>query len=331
MQLLEVKNNIDSIWELDKEITIVSGNILKNARNQSIIFEDNISFYYSYKFLYNIKRDKIIVFDGFFEVKKEIFIENPVNISFYENLDNYLVRHGAEESKYSLFLQNKLVKEEENIIGVFLNAKYRLHFQGRFKPIRIFRCSDLIDSQTYWEYDCGEGFKADRFYVWNDTLVFVKGNESGAILVLIELKSGKIIWETKVAHGEFNLDVERGMLVSFWANKYVGKKYQVIDLTNKTIDTGDVFYPELLENVNVYWQQQSLHNNRLFFTDNLHSYGEDLRPIKFGCFDIETKRIDFIQEVPEAAGGQFAQIIYHDNRLYLRTSANELFIFESPA
>jgi hypothetical protein len=119
--------------------------------------------------------------------------------------------------------------------------------------------------------------------------------------------------------------------VSVWGNKYAGNNYQIIDLNKRSIEVGRFQSPIMLENVAVNWQLQYLYENKLYFVDNVHStYGEEPRPIRFGCFDIENKQLDFIQEVPEVAGGQFAQVIYHDNRLYLRTSGNELFIFGSP-
>lgn len=108
----------------------------------------------------------------------------------------------------------------------------------------------------------------------------------------------------------------------------MGNNFQVIDLVKQTFISGKIETGYNFENVNVHWQQQFLHQNKLYFTDNVHSYGDDLRPIKFGCFDIETKRVDFLQEVPELLTGQFAQVIYHEDKLYLRTSGNELFIYE---
>lgn len=329
MRLIETKNNIDSIWELENKIIAVSGSILENEQGKVLNLEESINFYYSYKFIYNVKKDEIVLFDEFFKIKKRVFIENPVNISFYNNLDNYLVRHGSNENKYALFLQNKLVKEEENIIGVFLNYRYRLHFKARFKPITTFRCSELLDSQTYWEYECEEGYKAGRFYVWDNMLVFVKGNHENASLVLMELLTGRVVWENHIMYGEFTLDEKQGLLVSVWANKYVCNNYQLINLTERKVETGQFQSPMMLENVAVNWQMQYLHQTKLYFVDNVHStYGEEARPIRFGCFDIVRKQLDFLQEVPEAAGGQFGQVLYCNNRLYLRSAANELFIFE---
>lgn len=328
MYLLEIRNNVDSIWKVGYELMFVSGSNLTNVQGVKLHFKENSNFFYSDKFLYSVKSNEILVFNNSFDFQRKIKIKDPVNISFYETIDNYLIRHGKNENLYSLFLNDNLIKEEENIIGVFLNSKFRLHFKFRFKPISYFRCSDLQDEHTYWEYDCGDGYVTNRFYMWKGKLVFSKSKDTDVQLVLIDLPTGKIDWKVKIANGAFFFHEKNAVLVSVWGSKREGGQYQIIHLDKQLVVTGRL-EDFSMEYVRVNWETQFLANNKYYFTETVYTTGNQTpRPIKFGCFDIETKTIDFLQEVPQAEGGQFAQVLYHDNKLYLRTSANELFIFE---
>lgn len=84
-----------------------------------------------------------------------------------------------------------------------------------------------------------------------------------------------------------------------------------------------------MEYVRVNWQTQYLANNRYYFVESVYTTGNAVpQPIKFGVFNIETKKLEYLQAVPEAAGNQFSQVIYHENKLYLRMVDNQLLIFE---
>lgn len=288
-----------------------------------------------------LKSDNVIA--SIFDKKIEIYNTDLIEINIVENQninlesgltlfdENNFVVHNFTMSDTLLFFEHgKLSQEKNGFWGSILNRNFILNYQeGTFNNPRYFRCSNLLDTETYWDYDCGEGKEAGKFYVWNDNLVFTKGNHEGTNLVVIELITGRVLWEIPILYGAFSFDSERGLLVSFWCSKLSGNNYQIIDLQHKSIENGTPDFSVLLENVALNWQMQYLYENKLYFVDNVYSiHGEPSRAPRFGRFDIKTKRIDFLQEVPEASGCQFEQVFYHDSKLYLRSSANQLFIFE---
>ncbi|WP_146151607.1 hypothetical protein [Dyadobacter jiangsuensis] len=216
---------------------------------------------------------------------------------------------------------------QNGFIGKILNSSFRLNFNERERNTpRNFRCSDLLDEHTYWEYDCGEGYIAGRFYMWNEKLVFSKSKGADVQLILIDMPTGIVDWEVEIPYGSFFFDEQNGMLTSVWGSKKEGGEFQIIHLDKRLVEIGRL-EDFNMEYVRVNWQTQYLENNKYYFTETVYTTSNERpRPIKFGRFDIETKKIDFLQEVPGSAGHQFAQVIYHDSKLYLRSSANELFI-----
>lgn len=337
MKLLEKKIKIDSIWKLNKEVIFESGNILRNTQNQVIRFDDNTSFYCSYKFICNIKKDRITVFDESFDPKKEIFVEDPVNVSFYEQLDNYLLRHGVDESKYSLFLKNELVKEEENITGVFLNAKYRLHLQARFKPIRTFRCSDLLDTKTDWEYNCAEGEHVrGGFTAYEDKLLFYTHSEPAPYeyyywVNVLDLHTGETLHKIPSRHIGACFDERNGLFVAVSGsimNQQDYKVYEIIDVNTGKKQIGDISCEDNF--VTVGTAMQHIYENRLYFIDNFITIGgkKYCENPKIGCFDFIKRELIYFKEIPDFKKKTVAQIIRSDDKIYIRTQYFELYIFE---
>ncbi|MFY7827950.1 MAG: hypothetical protein ACOVQ4_12535 [Flectobacillus sp.] len=329
MELVEIQYSIDSLWIFKEDIIFKRNNVYTNLESQTIKFVHYKRISYSDKYIFVVINSNIDIYNLKFQKITTFQVENPVGIAFFDGFSNYIIRCGKEEEKYLFYHQNILLKEENNVIGILLNRRFRLHFTDPFSAPTYFRCSNLLDTETYWDYDCGEGKEAGKFYVWNDNLVFTKGNHEGTNLVVIELITGRVLWEIPILYGAFSFDSERGLLVSFWCSKLSGNNYQIIDLQHKSIENGTPDFSVLLENVALNWQMQYLHENKLYFVDNVYSiHGEPSHAPRFGRFDIKTKRIDFLQEVPEASGCQFEQVFYHNSKLYLRSSANQLFIFE---
>ncbi|MFC0182115.1 hypothetical protein SAMN04515674_101123 [Pseudarcicella hirudinis] len=331
MKLVELQYGIETLWSFKNDFIVKKGKIYSNSKKESINFESYKRVFYSNQYIFATINSDIEVYNLNFEKVSTFKADFPVGITILEDISNYVIRCGKNEEKYLFYCENLFAKEEENIAGNLLNCKYRLHFTDPFSPPKYFRCSDLLDEQTYWEYDCGEGIETTNLWtVRGEYLVFCthKSDFFAGKLVKINLQTGDIKWEVDIPNTFLLYNEEQGLLTSFWASNVNGKNYLIIDIDKEQISIGEPITMNNLENVNTFGQSQYLYGSKLYFTDNVHSYGDELRPIKFGCFNIESKQVEFLQELPQAAGGQFAQVIYHTSKLYLRTSANELFVFE---
>lgn len=340
MELITQLENCTDIFCVKEQLYIndqAKKQILNNNLAECYKYDDYCRFWYDNSFIYLIKNGEFKIFDSDFNlysiIENELITLDGSTLIFFESKD-YFISNSVFDKIQRKLLRNEIVNLDRNIYkrdnfwGRVLTNLFRLNFpEGIISNPTTFSCSDLLTESIYWEYDCGEGYQADRFYVWGENLVFVKGGEKGAILLVIELITGKIIWETEIPHGAFNFDEERGLLVSVWGNEYVGDNYQIISLGNQTVENGKITWEYPFENVNVHWQQQYIYKNKLYFTDNIRSYGNDWRPVKFGCFDIETKEVEFMQELSVLATA-ISQVIFNENKLYLRTENNELFIYE---
>ena len=328
MKLIELQYGIDSLWSFKRNIILKKGKVYSSLKKRFANLDHYKRVYYSGEYIFAIINKNIEILNLDFQNIATLQVDDPVGISFLDGLSNYVIRCGKNEEEYLFYYNNIFVKRENNIIGRLLNGKFRLHFKDAFASPTYFRCSDLLDTITYWEYDCGEEYVASRFYVWNSKLVFSKSKGTDVRLVLIDLPTGKIDWEVKIIYGAFFFDDQSGVLASVWGSRKEGGKYQIIHLQKQLVEIGEIEEFNM-EYVRVNWETQFLTRDKYYFTETVYTTAnEKPSPVKFGCFDIETKKIDFLQEVPEAAGSQFTQVICHEEKLYLRTSGNELFVFE---
>lgn len=308
-------------------------NKLTNLNTNISIEANHVTTYHDNNFIYTSSKDKIRIYSPSLLEMSEFYVKNSVGVDKIFSLESLIISTYESEQRKSIFIKEGLIiKEINSFFGKILNERFRLNFsEGVFVKPSSFRVSDLLDNKTYWEYKCSADKKATNLWiVRGDYLIFFE-NKFGTYvgnINKIHLTTGQIKWSTEIANINLHYNENLGLLVSFWANNELGKNYQIIDIDNETIETG---YPntdyELL-NVNTLGETQYLAERKLYFIDSTNAYGKDLPIVKFGRFDLDTKKIDFLQEVPEANGIGFLQVIYHEFKLYLRSYDNKLYIFE---
>lgn len=330
MKLIDKINGIHFLYYLGNVYAQNDREIMMLNRNTSIPinpYNGSLSKGYFYK----IDSNKISLYDSQMILQKEIFIEKP-SIFFSINEDYFVVTTILNDVKYNNFYyKNEIIAKRPRFFGKILDKNARLNFhEGVFSNPNYFRFSDLLDETTYWEYQCEEGLQTtNQWIVRGDYLLFCehKKLEAAGKLVKIHLPTGNIKWEVEIPNTFLLYNEAQGLFTSFWAAKEIGSHYQIIDIDHEKIEIGKAASSYDLENVNTFGETQYLHENKLYFSDQVNSYGNDLRPIRFGCFNIVTKEVEFLQEVPEALASQFSQLIYHEDKLYLRTTDNVLYIY----
>lgn len=281
---------------------------------------------------YKLNDESILLFDTNLDEIEKIDILKPCGFQTLEK-NFYLISYENENNIYSCFHKNGFVfKPFVRIYGKFVNSNYRLNFsEGIFLNPKKFTCSDILGDITYWEYECEQGFQAKNSWIVRGDYLLFCINKQGYFagkLIKINIKTGVIKWQVDVPYTDMVYDENQGIFISFWAGNSNGKNYQLIDIDNETLEIGEPITDFELANVNTIGQLQYLNATKLFFADNVHSYGNNTVPIKFGCFDIVTKKVDFLQEIPTEYGIQISQIIYNEDKLYIRMTENTLLIYE---
>lgn len=333
----KVQNNIKSIFTLGgilfiKEKDKIVSKYTETNLLDSVVYFDTCYFtkiYDGYAEFYDLKMNFLKRYENN-EIEKYsskfTFIDKDKLIWDYHNSDS-----GKNTLKYIEGVVEKVISDP--FFGNIINSNFRLNFpDGIFLNPNKFTFSDILGQKSYWEYKCEEGFQASNLWIVGDeNLIFCesKSDNFAGMIVKIHLTTGQIIWKSEIANTNLHYNEDQGILISFWASEVNGKNYQIIDIDKQTIDFGETETSYKLENVNTNPGTQYLHKRKLYFADQIMSIsGEAPRPVKFGCFDIDTKKIDFLQEIPEARGTAISQIIYNENKLYIRTWCNRLFIYE---
>lgn len=331
MKLHRVIQNVLYIYFL-KNIYLQRENDLLNLNTNVSIPITQFNGSLSKSYFYKIGDDVLSLFDLEMNLTKEIFVKKPSAFQFIDEC-HYMISTIQNDKKYNTFYnKDKIIDIKPRFFGSILNQNFRINFpDGTLIHPNKFTCSDLLGKTTYWEYECEEGFQAkNNWIVRGDYLLFCinkQGYFAGKV-IKINIKTGVIKWQIDVPYTDMIYEETQGLFISFWAGNNNGKNYQLIDIDNETLEIGQPITDLELANVNTFNQLQYLKGSKLFFADNIPSYGNNTVPIKFGCFDIVTKKVIFLQEIPVEYGIQISQIIYNEDKLYIRMTVNTLLIYE---
>jgi hypothetical protein len=317
--LYGTKNNVFN-YNLNTKINISAiGNIRKGSNTLAYIQDSIVDFF-------DAKLTKINSF------KSEI-------VNYESGLDvfsssNFVIHNFIESDTITIVENSKVEEEISDFWGKVINEKFIIHYNEKvFKNPKSFRITNFLNTKTYFEYQCEGGYElVSKFYIWQETLVFMYFKDVDLILEQRDIKTGKIIWKTNIQDSTFIFDEERGLIASIWGNsgKYSENKdqYQIIDLKVQTVEIESP--KKSFDFINVESHMGSaLYKNKLYFSDNPFSYAnEEPTPPFIGCFDIETKKVDFIQAIPEMAGSSIANIICNNEKLYVRSSNGDLIVYD---
>lgn len=294
---------------------------------------------YSKNYFYDILVGEILIYDASCRIVSRIIDPDieQFNSSIAGNDKEWIMLLSKRNSERKLISEFKIISNERVLYqnrycGKILSHNFLIHFKydERFKPSN-FRCSDLMDTTTYWEYTCPTGLQASNTWVVRGEYLLFCENTDGSYqgnIKKIHLPTGELKWEAAVPMTRLHYNESQGLFISFWANVDYGQYYQIIDIDNETIDFGNPITDVILQNLPSTEGTLYLYERKLYFTDFSNAYGDQIPKIMFGFFDIDTKEVEFLQEVPEAKGDGFAQIIYSDNKLYLRSFGNKLYVYE---
>ncbi|MGL4632655.1 MAG: hypothetical protein ACRCVT_15735 [Leadbetterella sp.] len=333
MNFLKIIDNVCYIFRVGERYYFQKDQKLFTENFESSIDFNLLDSFIKRDYFYTKQNDDFVIYNlDLLQVNTFSFLDFNGVVDIFN--ENKFVFATLENDKlfYNFFEGNKIVKSQEILYGTILNENYRLNFPtGIFITPNTFTCSDLLGEVTYWEYTCEEGLEASHpWIVRGEYLVFCvrRSLEAAGKLIKIHLNTGEIKWEIDLPNTYLHYNESQGLLIAFWAAHEIGNHYQIVDIDNEIVEIGDFISSYKLESVDTIGGMQFLQGPKLYFADNVLSFVGEIRPVKFGCFDIGTKQIDFLQEIPLEGGNQIAQIMHHENKLYIRMSENNLLIYE---
>lgn len=342
MNLKLVLNEVSAIWIFESCVLLKDSEKIINTNSNNVHYLEKLSVknYQSSEYYCEIFEKKICIYISSFDKVKDIEYTNCYSIKFfYEESDFLIYWQDEEKISYITYYKNNIKIESGRLgFGIILNQFYRLHYnQNVYAMPSYFRCSDLFDTKTYWEYSCDEGEIIRGKYIIYDTKLIFRVEkeldlyESEFFIVILDIATGKHISKIKTLFVEANFDETTGKFVAIQgsnANHQIIKHYEIIDVNLYVVARGDLNYQGELHRVGIAVDFLA-DNTKLYFVDNVYDYNDQtFTTPKVGCFDVQTKNIDFIEEIPEAVGLRLDQIVYKDNKIYVRSSDNKLFIYE---
>lgn len=346
MQIIEKYANVFSFYRAKHSLIIIIRDEAKKEQDAYILGSGKKmrtkSLWHFGDYVYDMRTDKFLVYDDefnhLFDLNKKGINAGNSSIDYIDEkiliLGQSVLSDDDTSTSFLTYYENLEEKATVEFCGKVLNKKYRLNLkkEEQFSYPTYFRLSNILDTKTYFEFKCEKGYELLKtFYIWNDSLIFMYYKETELILEQRVLETGKTIWKTHIQSGRFCFDKKSGIMASIWGKSGMyddsTDQYQIVNLNSQTVEVGspikDFEFTQVESHMGTF-----LYENKLYFSDNPFSYsGKEPNAPLVGCFNIETKKIDFIQKIPEMAGSTIAEIIYND-KLFVRSSNGDLIVYE---
>ena len=274
-------------------------------------------------------------FENKLEVRCPEISDGEIGIDFVSKDLMIWSRYSRENTKRDYYRSSEAgtIKYLSTINFVILDKDRGLFLNKELSNPTHLRCTDEMAKTTYFEYQCPDGREIVRtsFLTCNNQLVFVENTQKVAEIVCLDLDSGDEVWREKGGLPRtFDKINSRSVLFSYDRDERYPKQatYRIVDLKNHTIKSGKAHCDFKLSNVADIKYLRTFNGDRMYFVDNQYSISGVSNAPKFGCFNIETKEVEFVQELPYKDHSSIDQIIYNEGKLFIRTTVEKLFVYE---
>ncbi len=205
-------------------------------------------------------------------------------------------------------------------VKFFCEAKYGLSVCGYddfvvFSKRKAILCVAIEKDEVRWEHDFTTSDVREVFGISGDcVIVQLKDNT----LLGLDLNSGETLWQLPDSPLWYSKHPVTGKLLGLSYLKYEeidpvkGERILRLDLEKEFKDAG------VLLDRSVH----TLNEHGMFFSSD-YPY-----PCKFGRFDIEQKKIDFVHTMDLPKGVSPYAPIFHNGRYYIRDTEKNLHIYE---
>ncbi|UUV20440.1 hypothetical protein [Paenimyroides aestuarii] len=297
--------DIDGICYMNWEKTQIPVDTILNS------FGDKI-FYYENECLYEVLPSGTILEK--FKYEPSSYIE-PIE-------DYYLVfnRISRKEKNYKLTNNEKKVIWLDDVNWGYKIIKNMLFLfeENKVSKTRI-EVKDFI-----WHFTIPKGFKIFGSVQFIDDVLFCIAYKDNhyQLVTGLDIETGTILYQN-----QYEVTNER-KFISAHAYNPVDKLYyglgDVYQIFNPK--TGEIVLEKALNECDskvIRPYVNSMYENKLWFVSGKYD------DVKFGCLDLDTQEVEFIQDFPQENDEMFEAPIYHENKLYLKgIHYNQLYVFE---
>jgi hypothetical protein len=328
------RKSIFAIFEIGGNLIFNEGTQL-TTNGKTLPIELPNSYRFGHGLISTISSGRLEIHDPNFSLLRTLKDKriNPENtgVETFSSDDFGLFRF-IDTNELEAYRGGKKVSETKDFWGKLLSSSVRLNFNpGTFDNPTYFRCSDLSDEKTFFEFTCKPGQEIIQHFVLHDrSLLFPIVTNNKIQFIKLDVASGKILSESAAESATFNTDNEQLKLISFWATTNSNQKgrYQIVDVRSAGIEVGDTSELPIVKNIYTPQHLQYLYGNHMYFADNRRSYDDKIDPVRFGRMDLRTKKIDFVQEISLSPTTQISEIVEHEGHVYVRNLDNELFTYK---
>jgi hypothetical protein len=338
MKLSKTYSNIHHIFNLEGIISIQEEDRISLLDHEKHVLITPINGFFSGNFYYKLNSENIEIYSHLLDFVKNFPILNPTGVNIFDS-NNFVINSKNGDRKVLNFVVNgEIIEVQTQLFGYILSPHFRLnYFDNILNNPTYFRCSDLLDKQTYWEYNCNENEQVTgTFLLHHDKLLFYTKARRELYnpaywINVIDIKTGKELFKIHTQNLQARFDYERGLYIAAKGSTQNRDNYKFYEIIN--VNTGEISLAPILTDDNFFGvgtAMQYLHNNKLYFIDNFITIGgiRHNETPKIGCFNFINKELLYFEELPGMKELRVSQIVVNANKIYLRNSKNELMTFE---
>lgn len=306
-----------------------------------------------------IKKNKLFEING----KHTILILDK--IYDYHNIGKFIYYQEANlESLYRLHIQSREVEKLHGMFslrGSFGNSEETVYILGKYDSHKVYfkisindyvieniipfsmglpkifnkkfcvveyrdsiKSFESLFENEIWNYTLPAGYTIYKsIQQIDDVLFFIAYKDNHYQLVTgLDIESGNVLYQN-----QYEVTNERKFISAHAYNPLdklfygLGDVYQIFNPK-----TGEIVLEKIVEECEskvIRPYVNSIYENKLWFISGKY---EDVR---FGCLDLDTQEVEFIQDFPQENDEMFEAPIYHENKLYLKgIHYNQLYVFE---
>jgi len=336
----------DKLYNINTAPWLLSGNVViqKNEKLINLNLNKEFSYgheinrcFYSNNYIFLIKEKEVLILDATLSMFNTINVKNAEGISIFDE-KNYAIWFENDEGKeyFDLYITNKLINKGDFFYGKFLNKDFSYRFRKR-KDFEYFRLSNLLGTETYFEFHCKENEEIySEIKLHKNTLFFYtkeknkEAHSSRFWIKVLNMNNGTLIHKIEVENYGACFDEDSGRFIAIKGvnqNHQIIKRYEIVDINTGLIEKGNFKYDGDMFAVGTAIQYYD--SGKLYFVDNVYSYAEQKRQApKIGCFDIDSKTVDFFEPLKEAEGYSINSFLVNKSRIYAKSNNNILYVLE---
>ena len=339
MRLIKEIIGVQKIGSIQNNIVYYDGTFVSKLENSSRIISTTKRPSFYDDFIVIKLKETIEVYDS--------NLSKKIKVKYSDRASNGIgICHVTENSviwsffntaigKKDYYLSNDLNSQKilSAVNFTVIGSKIGVITYSRLRNPTHLRCTDIMAKATNFEYQCPDGKEIVRtsFLTCNNQLVFVETNQKIAEIICLDLDTGAEVWRGKGGLPRtFDKNNSRSVLFSYDRDERYPKQatYRIVDFKNHTIKSGKAHCDFKLSNVADISYLRTFNGDRMYFVDNQYSISGVSNAPKFGCFNIETKEVEFVHELPYKDHSSIDQIIYNEGKLFIRTTVEKLFVYE---